>query len=195
MLGGLPEHRDAATHWPFTSPAACSIFNVSQLTAGLAGSLARNATHASAAAWQAHASCCWALWPPNQTLWGQQGAYCAGDWTGRYWGDQSGICISLEDCASAGSGWLLPLLPLRLLAAASAGQQEPRCPPASEQRAERRAAGCPHGCLLRVRTRAGLRCRALYWPGRLSCGSDWLICSDSSLVGLWDCSLLLNIKK
>lgn len=55
MLGGLPERRDAATRWPFTSPAACSIFNVSQLTAALAGSLVRNATHASVA-WQAHAS-------------------------------------------------------------------------------------------------------------------------------------------
>lgn len=67
MLGGLPEQRDSATRWPFTSPAACSIFNVSQLTAALAGSLVRNASHASAAAWQAHASCCRALWPtkPN----------------------------------------------------------------------------------------------------------------------------------
>lgn len=69
MLGGLPERRDAATRWPFTSPAACSIFNVSQLTAALAGSLVRNASHASAVAWQAHASCCRARWPPNQTLW------------------------------------------------------------------------------------------------------------------------------
>lgn len=79
MLGGLPEQRDAATRWPFTSPAACSIFNVSQLTAALAGSLVRNASHASAAAWQAHASCCRAPWPPNHTLWGQQEAYSAGD--------------------------------------------------------------------------------------------------------------------
>lgn len=53
--GGLPEERDAPTHWPFTSCSGCSIFNVSQLTAAHTGSLVRNATHATTPAWQAHA--------------------------------------------------------------------------------------------------------------------------------------------
>lgn len=45
----------APAHWPFTSCSACSIFNVSQLTAAHTGSLVRNATHATTPAWQAHA--------------------------------------------------------------------------------------------------------------------------------------------
>lgn len=53
--GGLPVERDAPTHWPFTSCLACSIFNVSQLTAAHAGSLVKNATHATTPAWRAHA--------------------------------------------------------------------------------------------------------------------------------------------
>lgn len=56
QYGGLPEERDAPTHWPFTSLSACSIFNVSQLTAAHTGSLVRNATHATIPDWQAHAS-------------------------------------------------------------------------------------------------------------------------------------------
>lgn len=85
MLGGLPERRDAATRWPFTSPAACSIFNVLQLTAALAGSLVRNATHASAPAWQAHAFGGTDVEPHgHQTKYteeggGEKGAYGAGD--------------------------------------------------------------------------------------------------------------------
>lgn len=55
VWGGLPEERDAPTHWPFTSCSGCSIFNVSQLTAAHTGSLVRNATHATTPAWQAHA--------------------------------------------------------------------------------------------------------------------------------------------
>jgi len=53
--GGLAVERDAPTHWPFTSCLACSIFNVSQLTAAHTGSLVRNATHTTTPAWQAHA--------------------------------------------------------------------------------------------------------------------------------------------
>lgn len=53
--GGFPVERDAPTHWPFTSRSACSIFNVSQLTAAHTGSLVRNATHATTPDWQAHA--------------------------------------------------------------------------------------------------------------------------------------------
>lgn len=55
MGGGFPVERDAPTHWPFTSRSACSIFNVSQLTAAHTGSLVRNATHATTPDWQAHA--------------------------------------------------------------------------------------------------------------------------------------------
>lgn len=201
MLGGLPERRDAATRWPFTSPAACSIFNVSQLTAALAGSLVRNATHASVA-WQAHASDGVVVAPHgHQTKHrgGEEGAYGACDWEWRYWSDRSGICISLEDCVPAGSGWLLlPPLPPLLLAAASAGSPGLRCPScsASEQRARWGAAGSLCGCSLRVQTRVvELHYRAPYWPGRLSCGSDQPTCFDRLLGSLGDCSLLLNIKE
>lgn len=55
VWGGFPEERDAPTQWPFTSCSACSIFNVSQLTAVHTGSLVRNATQATTPAWQAHA--------------------------------------------------------------------------------------------------------------------------------------------
>lgn len=55
VQGGLPVEEEAPTHWPFTSCLACSIFNVSQLTAAHTGSLVRNATHATTPAWQAHA--------------------------------------------------------------------------------------------------------------------------------------------
>lgn len=55
-LRGLPVEREAPTHWSFTSRSACSIFNVSQLTAAHTGSLVRNATHATTPASQEHAS-------------------------------------------------------------------------------------------------------------------------------------------
>lgn len=44
------------------------------------------------------------------------------------------------------------------------------------------------------RAQERLRYGAPYWPGRLSCGSDWRTCIDKLLSGLGHCCLLLNKK-
>lgn len=54
--GALRTFNEEGMLQPFTSCSACSIFNVSQLTAAHTGSLVKNATHASTPGCQAHAS-------------------------------------------------------------------------------------------------------------------------------------------
>lgn len=174
--------RDAPTHWPFTSRLACSIFNVSQLTAAHTGSLVRNATHATTPAWQAHALVVLLLSSglpntPKVRREGEGGPYSACDWVWRYWSDWGGICISPEGYVPAGAGWTL--LPPLVTALPGQGPQSPW---------SSGAADFPCGCLLAGPTQR----RTPYRPRRPSCGSVWLTCIDKLTTGLWSCRLLLN---
>lgn len=179
--GGLSVERDALTHWPFTSCLACSIFNVSQLTAAHTGSLVRNATHATTPAWQAHALVVLLLKTglPNTPGGGGGDPYSACDWVWRYWSDWDDICISPAGYALAGAGW--PLLPPLV-----AG------PPGPGRRARRRGAGFPCGCSPTGLTQQWLHYGPHYTSRWLSGGSVWLTCTDKMMSGLRGHHLLLN---
>lgn len=167
---GLSVERDAPTHWPFTSSLACSIFNVSQLTAAHTGSLVRNPTHATTPAWQAHAlvALLQSTGLPKMQRGGGGDPYCACNWVWHYWSDWGGICISLAGCTPAGAGW--PLLPPLVAGPPGPGPWSP-WGSVSEQRAWRGAAGFPCGCLPKGPTQQWLHYRASYRPRWLSRGS------------------------
>lgn len=178
VQGGLPVEREAPTHWPFTSCLACSIFNVSQLTAAHTGSLVRNATHATTPAWQAHALVVLLLSTglPNTSR-GREGGwrrvegggspYSACDWAWHYWSDWGGICISPVGYVPAGACWRL--LPPLVVGPPGPDPWSPWSS-VSERRALRGATGFPCGCLPMGPTQERLGYRAPYRP-RLSCGS------------------------